>query len=266
MPTQLGSISLSIKSAKPPISFALDGVSPADSVLSIKERLASEHSRAPSADIQRLLLKGKVLADGKLLKEYLPDSTESSVALSLMIKPGASWAAEEKIVVDEPSPSSELHIATGGASLAAPTTGVARKAHVRTASEGAADQFPVPSLVLSTPGSPTAESPGRRSPVPLEIADPSMDPESVGSLTRPRSPSSTSGIGIVITRPQFWTRLREFLEGEVALTEGVSGSTRATEIADELFETFLLASKNHLSPSEIAMIRDAVNITGMSGA
>ena len=255
-----GAVSLIIKSLKPPISFPLNDVSPTDSILSIKERLASEHSRAPPADIQRLLLKGKVLADGKLLKEYLSlDPTESSIALSLMIKPGASWAAEEKMSVDQ-SAAPSLHIATGGASLAAPAaTGVARKAHARTASEGgAADQFPVPSLVLSTPGSPTSETPGRRSPVPLEIADPSVDGN---SLARPGSPSSASGMGGVLIRPQFWTRLREFLEGEAALSEGV----RASEVADELFETFLLASKGHLEPTDIARIRDSVNITGMAG-
>lgn len=52
--TRAETFSLTIKSLKPPVSFALENVAGTDSVLSIKERLAAEHSRAPSVDVSTL--------------------------------------------------------------------------------------------------------------------------------------------------------------------------------------------------------------------
>lgn len=250
--------SLTIKSLKPPVSFALENVAGTDSVLSIKERLAAEHSRAPSVDVQRLLLKGKVLADGKLLKEYLPSTgvTEDGITLSLMIKPGASWTAEEK-----PASVPAVSAASPGAQAApkpdglAPTSVQPSRSHSRTPSEGgAADQFPVPSLVLSTPMSPSDENAHKQSrPVPLDIAD--------QSGSRPTTPSIPGGGvgGGLLTQPIFWVHLREFLLTEVELLRGREAD------ADDLFESFLLASKGSLEATDIARIRDAVNITGMAG-
>jgi UV excision repair protein RAD23 len=123
---------------------------------------------------------------------------------------------------------------------------------------GEADQFPVPALVLSPAGSPTDKT-SKREPIPLDIADPQSDIQPTG-MGRPGSPVSSVGLRAVISRPQFWRRLREFLEGEVALSDG----TRRSD-ADDLFEIFLLASKGRLEPTEVAKIRDAVQITGMSG-
>jgi len=80
------SITLTFKSLKPPLSFTLS-VQPTDTIQSIKSFLASQH-RAPPAAIQRLLLKGKALADAKLLKEY---NVKDGDIVNLMIKPGHTW-------------------------------------------------------------------------------------------------------------------------------------------------------------------------------
>ncbi|GJJ14959.1 hypothetical protein Clacol_009229 [Clathrus columnatus] len=79
-------LSVVFKSTKPAISFPLN-VSPSDTISTIKQQLASQ-PRAPPADIQRLLLKGKALADNKLLKEY---GVTEGVIINLMIKPGSHW-------------------------------------------------------------------------------------------------------------------------------------------------------------------------------
>lgn len=84
------------KSAKPAISFPLK-VSLSDTISTIKQQLAS-YPRAPSVDIQRLLLKGKALADNKLLKEY--GAAEGTV-INLMIKPGSHWDGSELPVIKE---------------------------------------------------------------------------------------------------------------------------------------------------------------------
>jgi len=257
-----GNCSLAIKSLKPPVTFTLVDVSGTDTVLSIKERLALEHSRAPNADIQRLLLKGKALADNKLFKEYLPPSSEGGeVNLTLMIKTGASWDAEEK-----PTTTTHPRLHLEPDSLQP----VAGRKHARTPSEGQADQFPVPSLTLSTPGSPTSVT--ERAQVPLDIADPDYP-----HLIRPGSPSSPGNAGIsglqhaLLTRTEFWVHFRDFLQKEVSelYASGYHGGGNvASDLeveADELLESFLLASKGSLEATEVARIRDAVDIKGMAG-
>ena len=57
---------------------------PTDTIQAIKAQLASE-AGAPPADVQRLLLKGKALADAKLLKEY---DVKDGDTVNLMVKPG----------------------------------------------------------------------------------------------------------------------------------------------------------------------------------
>ncbi|KAG8932225.1 hypothetical protein FRC01_000091 [Tulasnella sp. 417] len=86
-----GGIPIVIKSTKPPLSFDFT-VHPTDTVSRIKLPLEKEHLRAPTADSQRLLIKGKVLADHQLSKEY-PISTDSS-SPTLTTKPGSTGAAD----------------------------------------------------------------------------------------------------------------------------------------------------------------------------
>ncbi|KAF8962562.1 hypothetical protein BDZ97DRAFT_2021663 [Flammula alnicola] len=108
------SISLVFKSLKPPASYTLL-VEPTDTIAAIKAQLAAQPT-APPADVQRLLLKGKALADGKLLKEY---TIKAGDTVNLMVKPGHHWdptattttatADHQRIpsVVLSPSPSSD---------------------------------------------------------------------------------------------------------------------------------------------------------------
>lgn len=226
------------------ISFSLN-VHPTDTIASIKEQLASEHSRAPPADVQRLLIKGKVLADNKLLKEY--DGVGDGTILSLMVKPGTVWTAEEKPSVNKTVSSTSARTPSpNSVGLEAAAEAHARR-HARTPSEGGlADQFPVPSLVLVGPSSPTET--GRRRPVSLSL-DLDVPP-------RPSSPSAadSSSYNATITSTGFWQRLHAFLDHEFGGSDG-----------DAAFENFLLGSKGSLTAGDIARIRDSVQVTGMAG-
>ncbi|KAF8761685.1 OPT oligopeptide transporter protein [Rhizoctonia solani] len=101
-PSASGQINVTVKSLKPALAFPLV-VLPTDSIASIKEQLA-QHSRAPPADAQRLLLKGKALADNKLLQEY---DIGDGATINLLIKPGVEWTGIERpmATLSEKSPS-----------------------------------------------------------------------------------------------------------------------------------------------------------------
>jgi len=245
------SITLTIKSLKPAVSFTLKA-HPTDTIASIKEQLASKHGRAPPVDVQRLLIKGKVLADNKLLKEY--DAVVDGTVLNLMVKPGTVWTGEDKIGVTVGSRSG-LGGTTSPVAPPAALEAIAAansRRHSRTPSEGGqADQFPVPSLVIEGPSSPTSSRSGpKRAPVPLSI-----DIDALPS--RPSSPlsSDTNKYTQTITSTAFWEHLRDFLGREF----GSEGD------GDAAFEAFLLASKGSLSAGDIARIRDTVQVTGMAG-
>ena len=75
------------KSLKPHAIFAIS-VRLTDTISAIKTQLSAEPS-APPADAQRLLFKGKALADGKLLKEY--NNIKDGDTINLMVKPGYDW-------------------------------------------------------------------------------------------------------------------------------------------------------------------------------
>lgn len=179
------------------------------------------------------MIKGKVLADNKLLKEY--DSAVDGVVINLMVKPGTQWNAEEPV-----KPASTLD--------PAPAQSATRTGHARSPSQGGhADEFPVPSLVLEAPSSPTDS----KRPIPLKLDTETVIP------SRPSSPWSgvTHNYVAVVTSTGFWERLRKFLGNEFVDEED----------ADAAFESFLLASKDRLSAGEIAKIRDAVGVVGMAG-
>ncbi|ODN80836.1 hypothetical protein L202_02979 [Cryptococcus amylolentus CBS 6039] len=80
------SISLTIKSLKPSLTIPVTAQL-TDTVADLKAIVANSSSSAPAADSQRLLLKGKALADSKLLKEY---AIESGATLHLMISKAPS--------------------------------------------------------------------------------------------------------------------------------------------------------------------------------
>ncbi len=165
--------------------------------------------------------------------------------MNLMVKPGTTWTAEERVAspklrIDSPP---KLHAPK-------PT----RLSHTRSLS-GAADQFPVPALTLSEPPSPThTSSPtALKLGIPLDIIDLKLSPRPPS----PRPMSATEGFAETISSVPFWMHLKEFLDKEF------NGEERD---ADAAFEMFFLASKASLTPHEIAKIRDVVGVTGMAGA
>jgi UV excision repair protein RAD23 len=92
-----------IKSLKPPKTYTL-AVQSSDTIADIKSYLASQPG-APPVDVQRLLLKGKALADTKLLKEY---NIKDGDTVNLMVKQGQeSNQAPETPKLDIPAPVSE---------------------------------------------------------------------------------------------------------------------------------------------------------------
>ncbi|KAF8342902.1 uncharacterized protein EI90DRAFT_3030619 [Cantharellus anzutake] len=234
-------INIIIRSSKPPRSFTLS-VHPTDTISAIKEKLANTESTSPPADAQRLLLKGKVLADNKLLQEY--DGIEDRVVLNLMVRSGSTQNTEERAL--------PARLDTNLPQLHAPQS--TRLPHTRSMS-GAADQFPVPALTLSQPPSPTrAGSPlsGGKLGVPLDLINTDIPPRP----SSPRPMSATESYDEIISSVTFWVHLKEFLDKEFG------GEERNSSAA---FEMFFLASKGSLTPHEIAKIRDVVGVIGMAG-
>ncbi|CAL1699062.1 unnamed protein product [Somion occarium] len=221
--TAAGSVKLTFKSLKPAKSYILS-VPLADTIVAIKSQLASEPG-APPADVQRLLLKGKALADGKLLKEY---DIKDGDTLTLVVKPGYQWDPS-KVLTSEPV--EELKQVT---LLPEPTK--SRGGHGR-----------IPSVVLSPSPSLTAQPDEKLVDIPLVLDTSSIPASPTGG---PESTYHTT-----MAQPEFWERLYEFL-----ITQFIHRSDAATA-----WEDFFCASKGTLTVSEIAKIRDKVGVTGMAG-
>jgi UV excision repair protein RAD23 len=230
------SISLTFKSLKPPASFTLS-VQPTDSISSIKAQLAAQPS-APPAEIQRLLLKGKALADSKLLKEYAINDGDT---VNLMIKPGTHW---DPTAPATPAPKTPSLMAPApdappsnpfsglGGSLGTPASGASKAKHQR-----------IPSVVLSP--SPSLDAPGAEKDITLTL-----------DASSPTIPSATlSTYHEVVSDPEFWLRMYEFLCREFKTAADMHTA----------FEDFLCAAKGSLSAFEIAKIRDTVGVRGMAG-
>jgi len=219
-------IQITIKSAKPPQSYKLS-VEPTDTIADIKSHLASEPG-APPVDVQRLLLKGKALADAKLLKEY---SIKDGDTVNLMVKPGFEWDPQQSTrgVYNISAPPSSLP------SLAPEPT---PRSHHR-----------IPSVVLSP--SPNALTPlGDEKPVDIPLT---LDSDTVSPQLQANIPISS--YQSTVSQPEFWDALLSFLSGRFSTTDD----------AYIAFEEFLRASKGVLSANEIAKIRDHVGVVGMAG-
>lgn len=226
------SISITFKSTKPPQSFTL-AVQPTDTVSEVKALLASQPN-APPAEAQRLLLKGKALADAKLLREY---GVKEGDTINLMLKPGFEWDPTKS-----PFPSSTSPVKMKPSNLPEIQTPQPRLAtghrHTRT-----------PSIVLSpSPSIVSLEPEGKPHDIDLTL-DTSLIP--TASISR----AARSSYQTVISEPPFWDRLYSFLR------------TEFSNDSDALiaFEDFLRASKGGLTASEIAKIRDHVGVVGMAG-
>jgi UV excision repair protein RAD23 len=157
-------------------------VQPTDTVSEVKASLASQ-PHAPPAEAQRLLLKGKALADTKLLKEY---GVKEGDTINLMIKPGFDWDP-----ANAPSPSKPSPVKMTLSAL--PEIKVPH-GHRRT-----------PSIVLSpSPSLVSLEQEGRPHDIDLTL-DTSFIP------TASLSPAARSSYQAVISEPGFWDRLYSFL-------------------------------------------------------
>ncbi|KAG7098293.1 hypothetical protein E1B28_000256 [Marasmius oreades] len=243
------SITLTFKSAKPAATFTLS-VLPTDTIASIKSQLFESSSslssslHAPPPDTQRLLLKGKALADNKLLKEY---PIKAGDVVNLMVKPGFDWDPSRSPAESKTSPPTlaQPKPVPPPASLGSESAGDSRgKKHQR-----------IPSVVLSPSPANDSPSPGLSGvngpePVPMDIELNIDDPQ-----PEPQSPGLATPYHEVISNPMFWEKMWAFLS-----TEFSNGSdSRAA------WEEFLNASKGYLTAHEIAKIRDHVGLVGMAG-
>ncbi|TCD62766.1 hypothetical protein EIP91_006438 [Steccherinum ochraceum] len=232
-----GSIDITIKSTKPAQSYSLS-VQSTDTIATIKSQLAAKPG-APPADVQRLLLKGKALADGKLLKEY---DVKEGDTVNLMVKPGFHWDPSDTAPSPPPAFSSygsQEPVGPEHITLLPEQPSSKRPGHSR-----------IPSVVLSPSPSLTPAPDAKLADIPL-LLDTSSIP-STGPLS---AAAAESPYHATIAQPAFWDRLFTFLSGEFA-----HRSDAATA-----WEDFFRASKSQLSVSEIAMIRDNVGVMGMAG-
>jgi UV excision repair protein RAD23 len=227
-----GAISITIKSLKPAISFSLS-VQPTDAISSIKQQLAAQ-PRAPPADAQRLLLKGKALVDNKLLQEY---EVGDGATLNLMIKPGVNWDATEKPTETVEQP--ELHINTADVEM--------KDVATPDIASFAGSNNTIPTMVLSA-----SPAPDGRASTPVRI---SVDQSQIPNTQGQPAQSTPESYHRVISAPEFWGFLRKFLAKHFENEKD----------ADSAFEDFFVASKGSLSVHEIAKIRDFVGIIGMAG-
>jgi len=174
------SISLVFKSLKPPATFTMS-VPLTDTISVIKAQLASEPS-APPADVQRLLFKGKALADGKLLKEY--SNIKDGDTVNLMVKPGYDWNTAATTASSPETLVPEAHSKLGG------------RRHQR-----------IPSVMLS-PSPSSLESSGATEKDILLTID-------AGALPSPALELDTmSTFHQTVSQPVFWERLHAFLKNE----------------------------------------------------
>lgn len=152
----------------------------------IKSQLATVPG-APPADVQRLLLKGKALADGKLLKEY---NVKDGDVVNLMVKPGFEWDPS-KIVAQAP-PTLQTTTTTIENITLIPEQPRSRSGHGR-----------IPSVVLSPSPSLNPLPDEKLSDIPLTL-DTSVIPPSIGA------PVNALYHG-TISQPAFWDHLYAFL-------------------------------------------------------
>lgn len=191
---------------------------------------------APPLDAMRLLLKGKALADQKLLKEY---SVKDGDTVNLMVKAGVEWDPTKPA----PKPAAPAIVSPkplAAASGMLETTGSGAKAG------GGKKHQRIPSVVLSP--SPSNDSPEAEAQPRPDIMLELDNLDTTG-------PKEVTSYHKVISNPGFWDRLHSFLR-----TEFESDGDTVTA-----FEDFLRASKGNLTASEIAKIRDQVGVVGMAG-
>ncbi|KAH8926107.1 hypothetical protein BT69DRAFT_1279165 [Atractiella rhizophila] len=237
------SITLNLKSLKPPLTFTLSSCAPTSTISSLKARLHEQEDGVPPPEQQRWLLKGKVISDSKLLKEY--DGIKDGETITLMATGGGVISASttpkpkasdsEAMDVDPPLPSSS----TSAQTAPKPT------------SDLKVNPSSIPTFSLSaTPSSPS---------VPISNED--------LIHSTPQSPSVTASVPHSLLarfqNPDFWVETLDFLRTQFRSEgrEKEEGEWNATAVWEQWFES----GKCWLSPSDIALIRDRTGISSMGG-
>ncbi|EAU89389.1 ubiquitin family protein [Coprinopsis cinerea okayama7 len=235
-------VTLTFKSLKPPVAYTLP-VSLTDSVLSIKNVLHEKHSDVlPAAEHQRILLKGKALADQKLLKEY---NVKDGDTLNLVFKaaPAAEKAQEPTIAAPQP--------VTPASSMSSPFGSVGGSLDPNAKPSGGRKHQRIPSVVLSpSPSNDTLEEKPKE--ITLDLDSVAADP--ISPVLRDEL-SLASTYHDTVANPEFWERLVAFLRAEFVTESDFH----------QAFEDFLCATKGALTANQIAKIRDHVKIYGMAG-
>lgn len=139
-------------------------------------------------------MKGKALADAKLLKEY---NVQDGDTINLMVKPGVEW---DPIAKPKELPSLLLSEApllqeTQTASLSpAPPETEKKRRHSR-----------IPSVVLSTPASPLEK------PQDIQLVDGDGFTLSTDMPTEPGPSITQSTYRTAVSQPEYWNNLLSFL-------------------------------------------------------
>ena len=197
----LASISLVFKSLKPHATFTIS-VRLTDTISAIKTQLAAEPS-APPADAQRLLFRGKALADGKLLKEY--NNIKDGDAINLMVKQGYDWNTTVPTTVPTPPVSASPMLASSPGPLSIPKSnpfGSGTLDPEARSKQGGKKHQRIPSVMLSP--SPSLESSGAVEKDIMLTIDP-------GVLPSPVQPDMST-FHQTMSQPEFWERLHKFLK------------------------------------------------------
>lgn len=238
------SLTLTFKSLKPPAAYTL-AVHPTDSIQAVKERLAAQPNGPPVA-AQRLLLKGKALADAKLVKEYpLADGDTVNLVLKAIPAP-----VDKDIAMADATPSAAATAKPPTLTLDPPlATSTGPRRHTR-----------IPSVVLSP--SPSSESPAAS----VNDITLTLDADHDGGLPS----EELSAYHVALAEPEFWEKLLAFLRYVFFVCSSrdlilCSESFPAPADAERAWEDFLRASKGTLTASEVARIRDHVGVVGMAG-
>lgn len=223
---------LTVKCLKPSLVLPLSNLSPLDPISLLKAQLHQLRPDVlPGPGWQRLLVKGKALADGCLLRDY---GLEDGTVVTLMLKagyvlqpPAAATAPKEE---EEPAATTTTTTTTSeeAAPAVAPSTPPPSPPAVV-----------VPTLTLSSDPS----SPSHVTSLPSSAF--------VSSTNLP--PPTDASYHAVIASPSFWSDLSTFAQAQFG----------ELEPAERFWEVCLLGHKRFLKEGEVAKIRDATGLTAM---
>ncbi|CAH7675257.1 hypothetical protein BY996DRAFT_6845343 [Phakopsora pachyrhizi] len=232
-------ISIILKSLKPALSFQLS-CSPTSTIAELKQQAARSNSQAPPPGSQRWLYKGKALADNKLLKEY-PNIMSNETVHLMISKPkmANSSTADDSL----PTPSST--IAEAGTPMA-----TSRSSSPLSHSNQPKLAMSIPKITMDAEGDQLTEAPF--------ISRSRSGSVNTNPLYSPHLGISES-FRSVVTKDGFWVDLKKFLDDQF----GPYGP--GEDNARQMWEHCFNSSKEWMTASEIARIREAAGISGMAG-